>query len=115
MNTEYEYTPSQDKSFIPLTLLSISVISFFVWQCKDISQKRESIVSNKTKLEDFVQTNVPKLDEQVAKSKQAQDVLQKLVEDLLDISKTDPDAKAIINKYNIHQQTPSGSAAPATP
>lgn len=113
MNSEYD-TPGQDKAFLPLTLLSISMILFFSWQLYNISLQSNNLRNNKQKLEDFVSNSVPKLDEQGARAKQVQAGLEKLVLDLLEVAKTDPEAKAIVQKYQIQQQqkpTNSGSQA----
>jgi len=94
-------------------LVSLSIIFLFVWQLKNISQQREALQGSKQKLEDAAQSNLPKLDEQVNKSKQIQTGLEKLVLDLIELAKTDPDAKAIVAKYNIQQQAPpAGAGAP---
>lgn len=115
MNTEYS-SPSQGKSFLPLTLISVSIIIFFTSQLRAISQAKENLRINKTKMEDAVAVNVPKLDDQVGKAKQVQDVVTKLANDLLELSKTDDAAKQIIGKYGIKHQTPAAGsdAAPAS-
>ena len=44
---------------------------------------------------------------------EAQDKIQGLAKDLVDLAKTDPDAKEIVRKYNIQPSAqPSGNAAP---
>jgi hypothetical protein len=111
MNSE----SSIDKSFIPVTLVTLSVIIFFVWQLKNISKQREDLQSAKGKLEELYQTNIPKLDDQVQKSKQIQAGLEKLVLDLLDLAKTDTDARTIVDKYKIEQHNPTAPAGSATP
>ena len=58
MNTEYN-SPTQGKSFIPLTLISLSIIIFFGSQLKAISQAKENLRINKTKMDDAVAVNVP--------------------------------------------------------
>lgn len=105
---------SSDKSFVPIVLLSLSIIVFFVWQLKIISQDRDTLQTNKQKMEEFEQSTLPKLDDQVGKAKQIQAGLEKLVLDLLDVAKTDSEAKAIVTKYNIQQQAPAGSPTPAS-
>ena len=109
MNSE----SSNDKSFIPILLVTLSVIIAFGWQVQRISTDRDNLQGNKQKLEDFVQNTIPKLDDQVAKAKQIQAGLEKLVLDLLEAAKTDADAKAIVTKYNIKQEAPASGAAPA--
>lgn len=107
-----EYTPAQDKTFVPIVLISLSIIFLFVWQLKNISQQREGLQSSKQKLDDFAQNNLPKLDDQVVQAKKIQAGLEKLVMDLLEVAKTDPDAKAIVTKYNIQQQAPPSAPTP---
>lgn len=99
--------------FIPLVLLSLSIISIFVWLWIIIFQQQTSLHATKQKMEEFVSVNIPKLDEQVRQSKQIQSGLEKLVLDLLETAKTDADAKTIVAKYNIKQQAPAASPAPA--
>jgi uncharacterized membrane protein YdfJ with MMPL/SSD domain len=114
MNTEYT-SPTQGKSFWPITLVSVSIIIFFISQLKGISQDRENLRTNSTKMEEAVSLNLPKLEEQVGKAKQVQDAVTKLANDLLELSKTDDSAKQIITKYGIkHQTPPGGTDAPAT-
>ena len=109
MNSE----SSNDKSFIPIVLVTLSIIVAFGWQVQRISQDRDNLQANKQKLEEFAQTTLPKLEDQVLKAKQIQAGLEKLVLDLLEAAKTDPDAKAIVTKYNIKQEAPASGAAPA--
>lgn len=113
MNSEYT-TPStgSGKSFLPLTLISLSVIFFFIWQLKMISENRSNLQTNKSKLEDFVSNNSQKVLDQETKAKQVESSLEKLVLDLLDAAKTDKDAQAIVTKYNIKQQQPAATPAP---
>lgn len=110
MNTEYS-NPNQGKSFLPLTLLALSIICFFAWQWTDITQKQTAIKNNREKLDQFVQANREKLLDQAQKAQKVQDVLQKLVLDLLEVSKTDADAKAIVTKFGIQQQANPNAAA----
>jgi len=106
-------TSSGGKSFLPIVLISLSLICFFLWQLKIISQNRDNLNTNKQKLDEFVAQNIPRLDDQVKKAEQIQSGLEKLVLDLLELAKTDNDAKAIVTKYNIQQNGPAASPAPA--
>lgn len=108
-----DFSSKSGKSFIPLVLLSLSIISMFIWQLKNIYQQQSNLQASKQKWEDDAATNIPKLDDQVRQSKQVQSGLEKLVLDLMEDAKTDPDAKAIVAKYNIKQQAPSASPAPS--
>jgi len=99
---------------VPILLISLSLIFLFAWELKNISQQREALQTSRQKLDDYAQGNMPRLDDQVQKAKQVQAGLEKLVMDLLDVAKTDPEAKAIVDKYKIQQQAPpAGATAPA--
>jgi hypothetical protein len=112
MNSEY---PSQDKTFVPIVLISLSLIFMFIWQLKTISTQSDMLHSTKQKIDEVANNQLPKLDEQVQQSKKIQTGLEKLAYDLLDLAKTDPDAKAIVQKYNIQSQQPPAAAASPTP
>lgn len=108
-----DFSSRSGKPFIPLVLLSVSVISLFIWNLKNISQQQSALQATKLKWENATQTDIPKLEEQAKQSKQIQSNLEKLVLDLMETAKTDPDAKAIVAKYNIRQQAPAASPTPA--
>jgi hypothetical protein len=111
-----ESNSSGGKSFLPIVLISLSLIVFLSWQWNVIAKNRDNLNTTKQKLDEFVTNNIPKLDDQVAKARQVQSGLEKLVLDLLEVAKTDADAKAIVTKYNIQQQAPpAGAPSPAKP
>ena len=114
MNTEYT-TPGQGKSFIPLTLISLSIIIFFASELSIISKDREAISTSKQKWEDIQNNSGAQLDPGVEKSKQAEAVVQKLVLDLLDLANkgNNDGAKQVITKYGIKQAANGAATTPA--
>lgn len=115
MNTEYT-SPSQDKSFIPLLLIGVSLILFFGYQLSEISKARENLQNSKKQIEDFVAVNIPKVNGELTKEQQVEDTLKKLAGDLLDLSKTDDNAKQVVDHLEaagIKFQAPQAAQAPA--
>ena len=98
-------------AFWPLVLLAVSLIVILGW---------DLIVAGQ------VRSNGKQLREQQAKmveqSHQVQVGLEKLARDLIEVAKSDTDAKAIVTKYNISVSEPkpgapsaSASGSPAPP
>jgi hypothetical protein len=101
--TETEYSsPSSHNGFVGLTLVCLSVITVLGW---DLIVARQ-LHSNGTQLREQ-QTKM------VEQSRVAQTGLEKLARDLIDVSHTDDDAKAIVTKYNIAVANPAPGASPA--
>lgn len=92
MNSDYQHSDSiiRPDAFLPLTLLSISLILIFIWQLSTISSQRSGF-----------QNTIQRQDELVSQSHKVQAGLEKLVNDLLDLAQTDAEAKAIVQKYGI--------------
>jgi hypothetical protein len=82
---------------------------FLTWQSKLIDDRRAELKTSKVKLADYVTQEIPKLDDSMEKSKKAETATEDLAKELLDLAKTDEDAKHIIDKYGIKQTKPSGS------
>ena len=97
---------------VPFVILSISVIAFLGWQSKVFSEQSSISHGAKTKLEEAYQNTVPKMDEAVAQSKKSKAGLEKLALDIIELAKTDPDAKAIAAKY-VQSQKPAQAPAPS--
>jgi hypothetical protein len=98
---------------LPFALLTAAIAVVMVAQTVNVFKARNSLREGKTQLIDAVE----KRKTLVGQSKELQKKLEKLVLDLLVLAKTDDDAKAIVQKYNIQQgATGSGSseAAPAS-
>ena len=106
------YSPEESNSsvggfkldaFIPIVLLSLSLIVLFAWQITLSNTQRDQ-------LNGMITRQVP----EVAKSQKVQDGVSKLVQDLLTAAQTDPTAKAIVDKYQIKSTAPAGGAADAS-
>jgi hypothetical protein len=87
-------------AFIPLVLLSISVIVLLGWQVSVNSTQRGELENAITRQEPAV-----------TQSQQVQAGVSKLVGDLLAAAQTDDAAKAIVAKFKIEQNGAAGAAA----
>ncbi len=88
--------------FLPLVLLALSVIVVLCWELTLAGQAR----SNGTQLREQ-QTKI------VEQSRKVQTGLEKIARDLIEVSKTDDDAKALIAKYAISINNPAPAASPS--
>lgn len=84
-------------AFLPVLLLGLSVLLFFVFQISQLAAQRGAI-----------ETTIGRQDQVVKQSRQIQDMLKGVALDLLNVAKSDDNAKAIVAKYNIQQQPPPG-------
>jgi hypothetical protein len=79
----------------------VALLVVFIWQLVNINTMRTAMkdtIGHQTQL--------------VEQSKQVQGSLEKLVVDLLELARgNDPDAQAIVKKYNIQQGAPAAPAA----
>ena len=90
-------------AFWPVMLVGLSLIAVLVWQLRAATQVKEhgaQMRDQQVKL--------------VNQSRREQAGLQKFARDLIEVAKTDDEAKAIVTKYGI-AVTNSGAAAPAAP
>ncbi len=96
--SEYENTSSNETPcfFWPYAMLALSLIFILVWQLVLAANARGTIKAQANNL-----TQVS------AAAQQTKDSLQKIVVDLLELSKSDNDAKAIVDKYQIRQNQPA--------
>ena len=90
--------------FVPACLIAASLIIILVYELTVASQAR----SNAKQLRDQ-QTKV------VEQSRQIQTGLEKIARDLIEVAKTDDDAKALVSKYaiSVASPAPSPAASPA--
>jgi len=103
MSTENNSSSCCNSGFIPLTLLAVSLLIVFIWQLSNISSQRVA-------LQNLIQSQ----QQAVQQSRQVQAGLEKLVNDLLDLSQSgDEDAKAIVTKYGIARQGGTAAVAPS--
>ena len=84
-------------AFLPLLLLSLSLLSLLIWQLTNLSSQRSNL-----------QATLQRQTEYVLQSRQVQSSLQKIAVELIELAKTDAAAKAVVDKYGIRQQSPSG-------
>jgi hypothetical protein len=94
---------------LPFALLSAALAVVMVTQTVNTFKARTTLREGKAQLSDAYRTREPV----VKQSAELQKKLQDLVLDLLLLSQTDEDAKAIVTKYNIQQNAPGGAPAAA--
>lgn len=109
-NMIHEESPQDGQSgqsfmspFIPVLLVSVAMIILLGYQLTIIFGQRSGL-----------QKQIAQQTEVVTRAVQTQNELQRVVMELLALSETDADAKAIITKYKIASSTPP-SAPAATP
>lgn len=100
--TETVATSGGRTAFWPFILLGLSVCAILVWQL---------IVANQVKAhgEQMREQQVKLVDQ----SRKVQAGLQKFARDLIEVAKTDEEAKAIVTKYGISVANPAPGAAAA--
>jgi hypothetical protein len=105
MNDQDQTTCCSGGPFLSVLLIGISVAIFFIWQIISSSQQGAAFKST-----------VERQSQLVEQSKQIQGSLERLVLDVMDLAKTgDEDAKAVITKYGIQQQSQPAPAASVSP
>lgn len=92
--SDYNDEPQFD-SFLPVTLVSLSLCILLGWQIFNALQTRKSW-----------QAQYDQRKELVNQSAKVQGGLETMVNDLLTLAETDKDAKAIVEKYQIRRSTP---------
>jgi hypothetical protein len=90
-------------AFWPFTLLALSLCAILVWQLLTANQVKEHGVQMR-------EQQVKMVDQ----SRKVQAGLQKFARDLIEVAKTDDEAKSIVTKYGISVTNPA-PAAPAAP
>lgn len=88
-------------AFVPLVLLSVSIIVLLGWQVS-VSSTQKSLI----------QSAITRQEPAVAQAQQVQASVSKLVANLLAAAQTDDGAKAIVAKYKIQQSGPAPTPAP---
>lgn len=82
-------------AFLPVTLVSLSMIIILGWQIFNNLQTRSSW-----------QAQYEQRKQLVDQSAKVQGGLEAMINDLLSLSETDKDAKAVIDKYQIKRNAP---------
>lgn len=108
MNSETRPAPS---FIIPFALLAISFAVVLIYQMVNVNKQHTSMQETKKQLTEIIQQR----ETLVKQSGELQAKLQALVVDLLELSKKDEKAKAIVQKYGIQQTGAPGTPAPAAP
>jgi hypothetical protein len=100
--TETVVSTGGPTAFWPFMLLALSLCAILVWQL---------IVANQVK-EHGAQMREQQV-KVVDQSRRVQAGLQKFARDLIEVAKTDEEARAIVTKYGISVTNPAPAAAPA--
>ena len=93
---------------LPFALLTCAIAVIMISQTVGVFKQRSALKDARVQLTDAIQ----KRETLVKQSAELQEKLKALVVDLIDLAKTDEDAKAIISKYNIQQAAPAAGTAP---
>jgi predicted negative regulator of RcsB-dependent stress response len=95
---------TRHNGFWPLLLIGLSlvmVLGWELWVAVATQQIANQLLDQQAKV--------------VAEAKQVQGNLEKLARGLVELAKTDDEAKAIVNKFSIKINTPGVTAASPTP
>jgi hypothetical protein len=93
---------------LPFALLTCAIAVIMISQTVGVFKQRSALKDARVQLTEAIQ----KRETLVKQSAELQEKLKALVVDLLDLAKTDEDAKAIVSKYNIQQAAPGAGATP---
>jgi hypothetical protein len=93
--------------FVPFVILAASVAAYLVWQVFNVQTQRSGFKATKSKLAEAIQQREP----QVTQSIEIKTRLEALAIDLLELSKTDEKAMAIVKKYEIQRALPAAAQA----
>lgn len=103
---------------LPLALITLALAVFMAAQTSATFFNKSNLIEGKNQLivgKGQLAEAARSRDKAVEESKKVQKQLEDLVLDLLLLAKTDEEAAAIVKKFNIQQQAPAGTPAPATP
>ena len=92
--------------FIPFILLAASVLIFLAWQVANVAAQRSGVKNAKTQLAEAIQKREP----QVAQSIEIKARFEALAIDLVELSKTNEKALAIVKKYDISRALAAAAA-----
>ena len=95
--------------FIPFILLASSALLLLIWQISNIQSQRSTLATAKAEAARAIQQREP----QVAQAIEMRTRFEALGMDLLDLSKTDTKAMAIVKKYDIQRSLPIPDAGNA--
>jgi hypothetical protein len=113
--------PGSEKSAPALFLLGLTAVVFFAsqiamasrngetmrWQLENLEKQIKSLQEAKSQFADLI----AKREEQVKQSSQIQVQYTNLLNEILDLSQTDGDAKKIVEKFGVQRQTPASASS----
>lgn len=103
-------------AFLPMMLVTLSVLLFFIWQISSTSEQRSATLNAQDQLESAFGAQSPQDAELIKQSQAIQIRLQKLIQAVLDLAKAgDPDAQAIVARHGIKWNPPAGTSATPAP
>ena len=97
--------PRTPPLLIPFLLLGVSVLFSLLWQIVSLQAQRSTFQTTKAQLAAAIQKREP----QVAQAVEIKARFEALANDLLALARTDPNAAAIVKKYEIRRDP--GAAA----
>ena len=123
MNQDADYSyaeaaPSGPSLQLPFALLSSALAIVMISQTKGVFNQKTALLEGREQLTESVAKHtdaVAKREPLVKQTTELKKKLNDMIMDILLLAKTDEDAKAIVTKYNIQQNLPPGSDAPAPP
>lgn len=85
--------PAPFNPFLPITFLAATILVLLISQAWAGWQQRDSLKAMQAQREELVK-----------QSRAIQGTLQKLMEDLLVLAQTDPEARALVDKYKVSRR-----------
>lgn len=81
------------------------------WQANNLDRQILALTESESRFADLIKQR----ETVVQQSQQVQGQYTSLLADLLELAKTDADANAVVQKYNIQRQEPTPAASESTP
>ena len=94
--------------FLPFILLALGVLFSLVWQIFTLQAQRTSFKTTRVQLAEAVQKREP----QVVQATEIKTRLEALASDLIELAKTNPNAAALVKKYDIQRNLAAAGATP---
>ena len=107
-DTDHSHAPAPG-IFVPFILLASSALLLLIWQVSNLQSQRSSLAKAKAEAAQTIQ----KREQQVAQAIEMRTRFEALGMDLLELSKTDAKAMAIVKKYNIQRSLPAADSGSA--
>ena len=119
-DTEFSYPDSSPSIQLPFAILTCALAVVMITQVIGITRQKTSLQEGNIQLNEnsdkFAKALIARKP-MVTQAGELKAKLNAMIQDIIILGKTDDDAKAIIQKYNLQQNLPppSESAAPAQP